>query len=475
MLGVELTAKQTEALDYWEDLNTEELVFGGGAGGAKSFLGCYCITKNALKYSGTRWMIGRSKLKTLKETTLITLWKVFKMQGLERGKHYKYNETASTITFYNESVILLKDLFFYPSDPEFDELGSLEITGAFIDEIAQIVHKCWSIVKTRIRYRLDDFTPCGYETKYLEVAEYDDRGMPMKWYLPDGTISGGLIAKMIGTLNPAKNWVYKEFYLKNKAKTLGKSKVFIQSLVKDNEYAPLSYIKALDEMPKQQRDRLSLGIWESDDPDQLIEQNKMYELWTNHWLFQERKRDKYIIVDVARFGKDKAVIGYWEGMVLKRMYTFKRSSIEQLYKVIEAIRLKMKVPLYNILIDEDGVGGGLVDRGGYVGFVNNSAPVDKKNYLNLKNQCYFALADAVNRNEMLIVAEMDNTTIDEIIEELEQVKIDMDNTDDTKLRIIKKEVIKQNIGRSPDYSDMCAMRMFFELQPSKGVYHTSVA
>lgn len=474
-MAIQLTHKQTQAFDLWEDNITQEIVFGGGAGSAKSFLGCLCIVSNALKYKGTRWLIGRSKLKTLKETTLKTLWEVLKLQGLKRGVHYKFHETNNVITFFNGSEIMFKDLFYYPSDPEFDELGSLEITGAFVDEIAQIVSKAWSILKSRIRYRLDDFTPEGYETKDLEVAEYDDRGMPAKWYLPDGSVSGGLIPKILGTLNPAKNWVYKDFYLKAKAKLLGDKKAFIQALASDNKYVSKHYLESLNDLPKPQRDRLLLGIWESEDPDQLIEQNKMYELWTNHWLLKERQRDKYIIVDVARFGKDKAVIGYWEGMVLKRMYTFKRSSIEQLYKVIEAIRLKMKVPLYNILIDEDGVGGGLVDRGGYVGFVNNSAPVDKKNYLNLKNQCYFALADAVNRNEMLIVAEMDNQTIDEIIEELEQVKIDMDNTDNTKLRIIKKEVIKQNIGRSPDYSDMCAMRMFFELNPTKGVYHTSVA
>lgn len=473
-IGIELTAKQTEAVDLWEDSVTKEIVFGGGAGGAKSFVGCYCITKSALKYAGTRWMIGRKKLKTLKETTLITLFRVFQLQGLKRDEHYRYNETASTITFYNGSVILLKDLCYYPSDPDFDELGSLEVTGVFIDEIAQIVHKCWSIVRSRIRYRLDDFTPCGYETKDLEVAEYDYRGMPCKWYLPDGTISGGLIPKILGTLNPAKNWVYKEFYLKAKSKTLEEGKAFIQSLVKDNKYATLQYIESLKDMPKQQRDRLWHGIWEIESPDQIIEQIKINEMFTNHWLLKEAK-ERYIICDVARYGKDLAVIGYWEGMVLKKMYTFKKSSITTLHKIIETIRLAKKVPISNILVDEDGVGGGLVDMGGYVGFVNNSSPIDGKNYLNLKNQCYFMLADKVNANEVLVDAGLNTTDVEHLIEEFEQIRIDMDNTDDAKLRIISKDKIKENIGRSPDISDMCAMRMYFILSPSRGVYNVSVA
>ncbi len=61
-----------------------------------------------------------------------------KMQGLEAGKHYKYNGQMSQIELFNGSVILLKDLYAYPSDPNFDELGSLEITDAFIDEANQI-------------------------------------------------------------------------------------------------------------------------------------------------------------------------------------------------------------------------------------------------------------------------------------------------------------------------------------------------
>ena len=67
---MELTIKQTKALDYLEDKVTNEVLFGGGAGGAKSVLGCYWQLKNRLKYPGTRSIIGRSKLKTLKETTL---------------------------------------------------------------------------------------------------------------------------------------------------------------------------------------------------------------------------------------------------------------------------------------------------------------------------------------------------------------------------------------------------------------------
>jgi len=95
---MKLSLKQTYALDLLEDNVTSEILFGGGAGGGKSVLGCYWITKSALKYSGTRWLIGRGKLKTLKETTLNTLFEVFKMQGITTAM-YNYNQTSGIIQF----------------------------------------------------------------------------------------------------------------------------------------------------------------------------------------------------------------------------------------------------------------------------------------------------------------------------------------------------------------------------------------
>ena len=70
-----LTKKQTEAIDFLEDDKTTEVLFGGGAGGAKSFLGCYWVLKTCLKYAGVRGVIGRWKRKNLYETTLNSFWR----------------------------------------------------------------------------------------------------------------------------------------------------------------------------------------------------------------------------------------------------------------------------------------------------------------------------------------------------------------------------------------------------------------
>ena len=105
-LEIELSDKQTDAIRLLQDDHTTEVLYGGGAGSGKSILGSWWILKSCIKYPGTRWVIGRSKLKTLKETTLKSLQEIMKMCGVTTN-YYKYNQTSGTILFNNESEILL--------------------------------------------------------------------------------------------------------------------------------------------------------------------------------------------------------------------------------------------------------------------------------------------------------------------------------------------------------------------------------
>ena len=177
---MKLLPKQENAVFYLKDKTTDEILYGGAAGGGKSAIGCLWLIEQCQKYEGTRWLMGRSKLTTLKKTTLNTFFEL--TSKLQITDQFKYNAQSNIIYWNNGSEIILQDLFLYPSDPNFDSLGSLEITGAFIDECNQIVYKAWQIVKSRIRYKLKEFD---------------------------------LIPKLLGTCNPAKNWTYKEFYQKS--------------------------------------------------------------------------------------------------------------------------------------------------------------------------------------------------------------------------------------------------------------------
>lgn len=439
---MDLNIKQTKALDILESSEPVELIFGGGAGGGKSILGCYAILKFALKYPETRWVLGRAKLKTLKETTLKSFFEVCKLQGIKPNTHFNFNQQAGVIKFFNGSEILLKDLFLYPSDPEFDELGSLEITGFFVDEVNQIVEKAWNILMSRIRYKLDEYK---------------------------------LAPKALGSCNPSKNWVYREFYKPSKEGNLRKNRHFVQALVTDNPKISKHYIANLQKLDQNSRERLLNGNWEyDDDPAKLFEFDTIQDLFTNP---VKEGNQKYLIVDVARFGADKTVIGYWEGLVCKKIYTYSKQDTKETADILEKLAFDLKVQRSHILIDEDGIGGGVVDNvKGSKGFVNNSKALqfgDKiNNYSNLKTQCYFKLAEL--SKEALIRIETEKPEIKEMIEQdLEQVK--QDNIDkEGKIKLVSKETIKANIGRSPDIGDMLMMRMYYELKPTFNINNLTI-
>tara|TARA_R100000458_G_scaffold55931_1_gene60358 strand:- start:3262 stop:4572 length:1311 start_codon:yes stop_codon:yes gene_type:complete len=426
------TATQKRAIDYLFDKETNEVLFGGAAGGGKSFIGCAWLIMRCLNHSDTRYLMGRSKLDSLKKTTLNTFFEVCSNWGVKAGKHFTFNGQSNIIKFFNGSEILLKDLFAYPSDPNFDSLGSLELTGAFIDECNQLTYKAVNIVQSRIRYKLDE---------------------------------NGIIPKLFLTCNPAKNWTYTEFYKQHKDNELPKHRKFIQSLVDDNDYISKHYKTQLEKLDELSRQRLLFGNWEYEaDNDSLINYDSIVSLFD----IRGKEGQKYITCDVARFGSDLTVILYWKGLHIEKIKTFKKSSITEVASEIRKMQQNEGVNLTNIIVDEDGVGGGCKDILRCRGFVNNSKALKGENYQNLKTQCYYKLADLINKGQIGITNK-DINIKKCIIQELEQVR-SKDADKDNKLQVIPKEQIKLIIGRSPDYADAIMMRMFYEVDQNFGRY-----
>ena len=136
---------------------------------------------------------------------------------------------------------------------------------------------------------------------------------------------------------------------------------------------------------------------------------------------------------------------------------FNISSTVDLQNAIKSLRTKHKVSLSNVLVDEDGIGGGIVDNIKCRGFVNNSKPVNP-NYQNLKTECGYKLAEYADK--IYIECDLSESEKDMIKQELAMLKTH-DADKDGKLRIMPKEEIKENIGHSPDWLDVFIMRMFY--------------
>jgi hypothetical protein len=422
--------KQIECLNALGlDSPAEVVLFGGAAGGAKSFTGCAWQIQRRLKYPGTRGLIGRSKLDTLKKTTLKTFFEVAQLFGLRANEHYQFNAQSNVITFYNGSEIILKDLFAYPSDPSFDSLGSLEITDSFLDECSQISKKAVDIVRSRIRYKLTQYN---------------------------------LSPKTLLTCNPSKGWLYNEIYAPWRAQNLPEFISFIPSRVTDNPHLPATYAETLARLPEIDRKRLLEGDWDYDETaDALFITDDILRAFRD----PQTDGELYITADVARLGKDRTVIALWRGLSLIHITELRKKKIDETAAVIRAMADHHKVKLSNVLADADGLGAGLVDVLKCREFRNGSRATKPERFVNLKAECFFKLAEFIELNRMVFPQGHRDT----IVKELDLIR--RKNPDgDGKLAVTGKEEIQRTHGMSPDYADAIAMRMFFELFPNYGRY-----
>jgi len=431
---IELFPRQQEAIKILSrHSDVEQLLYGGAAGGAKSFLGCYWQISRRLKYPGTRGLIGRAKLDTLKKTTLNTFFEVCKLIGerpLRAGIEYDYNQQSNIIKFYNGSEIVLKDLFYYPSDPDFDSLGSLEITDYFIDEASQVTQKAVNVVSSRVRYKLREFD---------------------------------LKPKGLLTCNPSKGWLYSEFYDRHMKGKLPNDLAFLPALPHDNPHLPESYYQTLSRLPENLRKRLRDGDWNYDDSKDALfkfeDCARMFEL-----PMQEGKG--FISADVAAMGDDMTIIGVWKGLSLTHIYEIKHKYPHEVAAAIREIATRHGVTMNNTVVDSDGLGIGVQGILKCKQFLNGAAAKDPKRFKNMRSQCYYILAEHVEHSRITAHVPAHK---DEITRQLDAVRRkDMDK--DGKFAVVPREEIVQQLGYSPDIASMMMMRMYFELNPSAGAY-----
>jgi len=430
-INIDLTKKQTQAWKYLMDNSTNEVLYGGSAGAGKSWLGCLWIVTLCINYPGIRCLIGRTVLQQLKLTTLNTLFEVLQQMGMKSGEHYTFNGQSNVVTFNNKSEIVLKDLAYQPSDPNYDSLGGLELTAVFVDEAAQIPQLAYNILKSRIRFKLNDYK---------------------------------LIPKFLMTCNPGQVWLKKVFYIPFVQDTLQSNMKFVPALPTDNPHLPASYIDMLRSLPSAQRRRLLEGDWNyMEEDDSLFNFDHI-----SNSVFKDtpNSNDKrYISVDVSRFGDDRSVAVVWNGLVVVEVLVYRKLSTIELSTEIKDLIAKWKVHPQQVVIDSDGVGGGVADQIRGVNFINNSKALHEQNFINLKSQCYVKLSELFKEGKISLNI-LDSSLVDELTQELLAVKLkDVDK--DNKVAVQSKDEMKRILGKSPDLSDAIMMGMYFHIKNQK--------
>lgn len=449
--------KQRRALEILTGNEFDEFLYGGAAGGAKSWTGVCWIVFSCLCYPDTNWFIARNQLKDLLGSVLKTFKKVCKAYGIT---DYKFNAVKNFIEFPNGSIINLIEVSYKPSDPMYEDLGSTEYTGGWIEEIGEIHKMAYVVLGTRTGRHLN--------------GQY------------------GLNGTVFMTCNPKQNWGKTLFYDKHQNGELYEEnkkplengdlppqKIYLNCLVTENpfiEQQNINKLYASATKDKATYERLLKGNWDyEDNPYQLADQEMIDGVFDNDHV---EEGVGYITCDVARYGSDKAVLIAWRGWVAKKVLTYDISSTQDIAHGILMLRKKYNIPKSRCIADGDGVGGGVVDIAGIKEFRNNGKVLrvnhDTPNYRNLQVQCLYLLAEKINEGGLYIEdEELDTDTKQKIKVEFAQIQSRPNARDATKLDCKLKAEIKRDINRSPDYRDAFLMRVYFDLKPKKRIAMSS--
>lgn len=437
--------RQFECMDLLTDLEHTQILYGGGARGGKSYLGCSWVISQALAKPGSRWLVGRMDLVALKQTTLQTFKTVWRKMGFE-WDDAGYNDNLGMFTLPNGSIVYFKHLKFLPTDPEFDRLGSLDLTGFFIDEAQEVRWKAVSVLMGR-----------------LSLTRRDEDGV--KWET---------VPKAFFTCNPHKGWVRSQFVKPHREGSLPPYRAFVKALVTDNPEVPPEYVENL--MRSGDRvtvERLVYGNFDwAEDDGSIFQPDVLDDMFRTSAV----PGSKYLSVDVARLGKDRSVVWLWDGLRARLVLNKQGLDTKELAEAVRDLEIKHSVPRQNVVVDADGVGGGVVDQlRGCVPFVNNGSPVQpmeaknnpsyKVQWSNLKTQCFMKLSELMKFGRISVdVGEEQDVRI-QLCEELSAHRLENPDSDGKK-KLVPKDEMKEDLeGRSPDLADALAMRMWFEVQP----------
>lgn len=252
-----VSEKQELALSIFDDPTIVDAGYGGGAGGAKSFTICMWAALRCRKYAGIREGLGRNEISNLRKTTVRTLLdKVHPMLGI-KDSDFRYSPLIDPGVYYrNGSSIVFVDLAWAPSDPDFDRLGSLELTDAIIEEAGEVMKKARDVFSSRKNRHLN--LEYGIVGKTITTCNPSRNFMRPDYYDPYIALGGGDMQKW-PLFNDAGDQIYA---VMPDGTELPAMRAFIHSLLSDNPFADKNYVQNLRSLPEAERKRLEQGDWD---------------------------------------------------------------------------------------------------------------------------------------------------------------------------------------------------------------------
>lgn len=269
-----------------------------------------------------------------------------------------------------------------------------------------------------------------------------------------------------------------------------KSLTFIGGSIYDNKEllkVDPSYLGNLASQSEDTRKQLLDGNWKvSINPDDVYDYYAFQDMYSNNFVDAGERR---ITVDVALEGSDKLIISYFEGFRWVDIVLIDKSSGGKVLNAIKSLQAGYGVRNSNVVYDADGVGGFIGGEEeafieGARAFHNGGKAIDvgdKRNFKNLKAQCYIYSGERALRGESYISEKVANTMYDSKMTvrqrlnfERKAIKI-KPQKDVEATNLIPKDEMKQKYlnGSSPDLLDSFMMNEYFEIMPKSQSYKTT--
>lgn len=198
-----------------------------------SYIGSAWLISSCMRFDNMLFVVARKTIKVLLTSTWLTIQKILREWGLKEDENYHINNQYNYIDFWNGSRIMALGLEPVLSDPEWTWLGSIEISGAFIDEASEVLEKGVEVLASRIRHRINETF---------------------------------IVGKLYMSCNPHRGWLRRTFVLDDDdlPVVLPKGYRYIPFGLNDNpvESFVAVYSKRLDNIKdKATRNRLKYGDW----------------------------------------------------------------------------------------------------------------------------------------------------------------------------------------------------------------------
>ncbi|WP_345985277.1 hypothetical protein WCX49_11785 [Sulfurimonas sp. HSL-1656] len=170
-------------------------------------------------------------------------------------------------------------------------------------------------------------------------------------------------------------------------------------------------------------------------------------------------------LDVARFGDDTSQLTKRRGYEVYEMTPKKHKSTMELALFVANQYTQAEHKPDAVVVDTIGVGAGVFDRLIELGVPaiegNASMAADDDAYLNKRAEMYFGLANFIRKGGSI-------PKDDELYEELSVITYSYtDGNGKSRIKILKKEEIKEILGRSPDKADSLALQFFTTIVPQQ--------